>query len=265
MYLVFDIGGTKTRVAISEDNQTFASSEIIPTLTNFNEAMIAFEKIVQKLSSGKQIKAAAGGVRALGLDKRKLANRKRLDLWVGEPLYERVQDIVKAPLFLENDADMAGLGEAVFGAGKGYTIVVYMTISTGVGGTRVVDGKTDINSLGFEPGYQIIHNDKNLGDYISGRALEDLYGQKAENIKDPKIWEEVAKYLAIGLNNLIVLWSPDIIVLGGSVTQSIPLDIVAKDLKELLTIFPLPKIVKSDLGNESGMFGALALLNQSGL
>jgi glucokinase len=49
-----------------------------------------------------------------------------------------------------------GLGEAVFGAGKGREIVVYMTISTGVGGARIVGGKIDASAMGFEPGHQII-------------------------------------------------------------------------------------------------------------
>lgn len=258
MFLVFDIGGTKTRIATSEDGKTLSQVKIIPTLADFNEAMSAFEKTSQELTKGELIEACAGGVRALDLDKKKLAFRPRLPLWVGEPLYDRLQTIVNAPLFLENDADMAGLGEASVGAGQGYKIVAYMTISTGTGGSRIVNGKIDTNAIGFEPGYQIIHNEKVLGDYVSGRALEALTDQKPEDIKDPEVWDSVARYLAVGLNNTVVFWSPDIIVLGGSVTSSIPLDRVKKHLKEILKIFPdQPEIVKATLGDEAALYGAL--------
>lgn len=261
MYLVFDIGGTKIRLAVSEDGDKISQAQIIPTPTDFNEAMVTFQKTVDQLTHGKQIKASAGGVRALDVNKKKLAYRPRLSLWVGEPLYDRLQSIVNAPLFLENDADMAGLGEAAVGAGQGHKIVAYMTISTGTGGSRIVNGKIDTNTIGFEPGYQIIHNEKVLGDYVSGRALETLTGQRPEDIKDPQVWDSVARYLAVGLNNIVVFWSPDIIVLGGSVTNSIPLDKVRGYLKELLKIFPdQPEIVQAKLGDSAGLYGALVLL-----
>lgn len=97
--------------------------------------------------------------------------------------------------------------------------------------------------------------------YVGGAYLEKIYHQKAEEIKDPAVWDEVAKYLAIGLHNTIVHWSPDIIILGGSVTQSIPLDKVSNYLKEYLTIFPnLPRLSKATLGNQSGLLGALVIL-----
>ena len=264
MYLLFDIGGTKMRLAISRDDQTIEEPKIIPTPQNFEEAIKQFKETAAELTKGEKITLAAGGVRALGIDKKSLANRPRLPLWVGEPLYDRLAEAVNAPLFLENDADMAGLGEAARGGGKGYKIVAYLTISTRVGGSRIVEGKIDNNTMGFEPGYQIIHDEKVLGDYISGRALENLYLNKPEDITDPQIWDKVARNLAIGLNNLTVLWSPELIILGGAVTQSIPLEKVEKYLKQLLVAFPNPPmIVKSELGDAAGLYGALEYLKQN--
>ncbi|MCL4366232.1 hypothetical protein M1437_03325, partial [Patescibacteria group bacterium] len=58
-----------------------------------------------------------------------------------------------------------------------------------------------------------------------------------------------------------VLWYPDIIVLGGSVTQSIPLEKVATYLKQFLTIFPQPpQLVRGTLGDDAGLYGALEYL-----
>ncbi len=264
MYLLFDIGGTKMRITTS-DGQTINEPEVIPTNLDFSQAMELFKSAVLKISSGQKIEAASGGIRALGLDKKTLANRTRLPLWVGEPLYDRIKEITgDAPLYLENDAALAGLGEANHGAGQGKKIVAYITISTGVGGARIVDGKIDSNHLGFEPGHMIINDEKSLGDYISGKAFEDTFGQKPEDILDPKIWDQAARYLAIGLNNISVIWSPDIIILGGSVTQKIPLETVKSNLREFLTVYPHPpEIVLSKLGELSGLYGALEYIRQN--
>lgn len=264
MYLVFDIGGTNMRITISSDGKTLSSTKIVPTPTDFDQGIQALKQVADELSQGQKIEAVTGGLPG-SLDSKKTmtTNSANLPDWNNKPLKEILQKELNAPAFLENDAALAGLGEAIDGAGQGHKIVAYMTISTGVGGARIVDGKIDSNSLGFEPGYQIIHNEKVLGDYVSGRALETLTGQKPEDIKDPKVWDSVARYLAVGLNNIVVFWSPDIIVLGGSVTKSIPLDKVRGYLKELLKIFPdQPEIVQAKLGDSAGLYGALAYLNQ---
>ncbi len=256
MYLVFDIGGTNIRIATSQDGKTLDRIESTPTPTNFSEAMSIFKQIALKLTQGEKIKAAAGGVRRL--------NHPTIPLWVGEPLKQSLEKILNTAAYLENDAALAGLGEAVLGAGKGKKIVAYITVSTGIGGARIVNGSIDQNSLGFEPGNQIISLDNPPGyleKYISGSALEKKYGVKGEKLVDPKAWDEVAKILAIGLNNVIVFWSPDIVVLGGSVAKSIPLENVNIYLKEILKIFPqVPEVVRISLGNEGGLYGALEYL-----
>ena len=177
-----------------------------------------------------------------------------------------MRKIFHAPVFLENDAALAGLGEAVFGAGKGKKIVAYLTISTGVGGCRIVDGKIDENSQGFEPGHQIIFSDKNiitLENLVSGTAIEKKYGKKPYEIFDVKIWNNVANNLAYGLHNVAVLWSPDIIILGGSMMKKIgiPVERVKFHLSKILNIFPKPPLIKkSKLGDLAGLYGALAHL-----
>lgn len=271
MYLVFDIGGTKMRLATSIDGQTLASSKTVPTPKDFNEGIKTFKQTADELSAGQKIEAVAGGVTgALDKDKSTQLTSPHVGGWVGKPLKAELEKLCSCPVYLENDANLATLGEASFGAGVDHKIVAYLTISTGVGGGRVVDKKIDSNALGFEPGHQIIVPDGNpcncggkghLESYISGSALERIYGQKGEKITDPKIWNQVARYLAIGLNNTIVHWSPDIVILGGSVSKSIPLDQVRSYLKEILTIFPNPpEITPAKLGDTAGLNGALYLL-----
>ena len=271
MYLLFDIGGTTTRLALSTDGKTLGASKIIPTESNFEKSIEEIKKASAELSGYQKIISAAGGIKG-PLDKNKTTtlNPPNLPDWIGKPFKEEFENIFGCPVYLENDAVVSALGEAISGAGIGKKIVAYIGIGTGVGGARIIDGKIDVNSLGFEPGHQIIIPDGNqcgcggkghLEAYISGTALLHLKGIKAEEIKDPEVWEKVAKYLGVGLNNVTVFWSPDIIVLGGSVMNSIDIEKVRNYLKEYLTIFEnKPEIVLSKHGESSGLYGALSLL-----
>lgn len=277
MYLLFDIGGTKMRLATSLDGENIGEVLTIPTSLNFDEAMDSFAKTAVQLTNGSQISFAAGGVRALDMiSKDRLVNNPNYPMWAGDPLKETLEKNLKAKVFLENDMAMVGLGEAVVGAGAGKRIVVYITVSTGIGGCRIVDGKIDKSAMGFEPGNQIIDSDASLlpkvdppgyfERYISGAALLKRYGKKPEDINDPKIWEETARLLAIGLNNTIVHWSPDIVVLGGGLMNKISIDKVKSYLKKIMVIFPKhPEIVKAALSDVGGIHGALVYARQKAL
>lgn len=262
MYLVFDIGGTNTRIATSSDRQALNPAEIFPTEQDFEQEIQLISEAVKKLANGEKIQLAAGGVAGtLDREKSLLLKSPHLDSWTHKPLKEELEQVFDTAVYLENDAHLGGLGEASFGAGKGHSIVAFITIGTGVGGARIVNQKIDANSKGFEPGHQIIVPGGNPCDCGGKGHLESYIA--GSNLKDPINWEEVAKYLAIGLNNTIVHWSPDIVVLGGFVGQKIPLDRIEQDLKENLTIFdPLP-IVYGSLTDNNGLYGGLVLLSSS--
>lgn len=271
MYFAFDIGGTNLRAGISADGQTITASRKMPTPKDFPAGMQALKQISAGLAKGEKITAVAGGI-AGPLDKEKtmLAASAHVSGWVGKPLKSELEKIFCCRVVLENDTAIEGLGESIKGGGAGKGIVAFITVGTGVGGIRVVEGKIDKNALGFEPGHQIIVPDGNpctcggkghLETYVGGSYLERIYGQKGEDIADPKIWDEISRYLAIGLTNVSVHWSPDMIILGGSVSESIPLETVQAYLKEFLTVFPeVPQIAKATLGNHAGFYGALNLL-----
>lgn len=274
MVLVFDIGGTNMRLAVSTDRKTISEFKIIPTPQDFDQGIQILKQTTDQISGGQKIEAVAGGL-AGPLDKEKatLVASPHLRGWVRKPLKMELEKIFSTPVQLENDTAMGGLGEATKGAGVGKNIVAYLTVGTGVGGVRIVNGKIDQNSLGFEPGHQIIVIDGgpcncggkgHLETYVGGLYIEKKYHQKAEDITDPGIWDEVSNYLAVGLHNITVLWSPDILVLGGSVSKSLPLEKVANYLNDMLKIFPQPpKLVKAALGVEAGLYGALEYLKQN--
>ena len=266
MYLVFDIGATKIRLAVSSDGQNLSEPEIIPTPQDFDEGIKVFAETAKKLANGQKIEKAAGAVRNLDKTKTRIESHPHIPFWSNQPLKEVLENALSAPVHLENDAALAGLGEARQGTSRDFSIVAYLTISTGVGGARIVNGKIDQNALGFEPGFQIIDKDNllSLEDLVAGYGLKKRYGKKGEDINDPAVWDEVAKNLAIGINNSIVHWSPNVVILGGSVMKSLDLEKIKSYLQEVTKIFPdLPEIKKAQLGDSSALWGALACLNNS--
>lgn len=271
MHLVFDIGGTNTRIGISSDGENLTKIKIIPTFKDFNQGIQALKQIADEFSGGEKITGIAGGV-AGPLDKEKtgLAKSPHIPSWVGKPLKPALEKLFNCKIILENDTSVGGIGEATKGAGAGKKVVAYLALGTGVGGKRIVDGKISEDSFNFEPGHQIIKPEGEICNcggyghlevYVSGAYFPKIYQQNGQEISDPKIWDEIAKNLAIGLTNTTVLWNPDIIVLGGSVSQSIPLEKVQAYLNEFVKIYPqVPQVVKGTLGDDAGLYGALELL-----
>ncbi len=275
MHLLLDIGGTKLRIAFSKDGKRFAGKPVIAnTPENFKTGMALIKKAV---AGRPGIKSAICGIAgSFDRNKTKLVSSPNLPGWIGKPIKAELGNITGAPVRLENDADLAGLGEAVFGAGKKDRIVAYLTISTGVGGTRIVDKKIDAGVFGFEPGQQIIDLSKwkpgapsrsgTLEKFISGADMEKKYGKRPADIKSRSAWEEKARLLAVGLYNTARFWSPDIIILGGSMITKkvgIPLSRVKYHFGKKPSVFSKTlKLTKAKLGEYSGLYGAMALLKQ---
>lgn len=276
-YILFDIGGTTTRVTISEDLKTFEKPKRFTTPLNFQEGMDKIVEAAKDMTGGKRIRGACGAVRGmLAADRRSILSDGTLDRWEEEPLADTLAKALDTKVILENDAALAGLGEAHFGAGQGSEIMVYHTISTGVGGAKIEKGRIDDYHLGFEPGKQVLDIDRTiLGDdilptlenLVSGTAVEERTGEKPYEIpQEDAIWDQLAYYLAHGLRNTILYWSPDTIVLGGSMMTGnplIPIEAVRKHTAAALgEDIPLPKIEKAALKDDSGLYGAMVMLGQ---
>lgn len=277
MYVLFDIGGTKTRIGISTDLKTLTKVYDFKTPGTFADGMKKMIESIEKLSEGKKISGIAGGVRGLLLeDKSGIENDGILAKWAGKSIVDALKKAFKCDVYLENDAAIAALGEATFGAGKGLDIIAYHTVSTGVGGARIDNGEIDHASIGFEPGKQILDIDRTvLGDdiaptlenMVSGTAIEQRYGVKPYEIPQSDVlWEELAEYLAQGLRNTTMYWSPEAIILGGSMIigdPKIKIEAIRKyTVHALEGIEPAPFIAEAKLGDEAGLYGGMALLTQ---
>ncbi|MDO8510343.1 MAG: ROK family protein, partial [bacterium] len=193
MTLLFDIGATKTRMAVARDGLSFGEPLIFETEQEFTKAQTVIGDAMAKLSQGKEFGGAVGGVSGtLDTAKERLQSAPHLAGWVGKDL-RTLFSRVSGRIAFENDASVVALGEAVHGAGSGFGVVAYLTVSTGVGGSRIVQGKIDESVVGFEPGHQILDIEENgevrrLEELISGSAVEKKYGTKPELITDPNIW-----------------------------------------------------------------------------
>lgn len=277
MYVLFDIGGTNTRVAVSDDLHTYAEPIKFKTPPSYYEGFQALTRAIDTLIKSGGITRIAGGIRGpLNHEKTGIVSESKLRDWVGRSLVGDLHTRYHVPVTLENDTALVGLGEAIFGAGRGYDIVAYHTVSTGVGGARFVHGILDVASIGFEPGHQELdldrsilgpHTPHTLENLVSGTALEKMRGVKPYEIpqEDP-VWDELARYLAHGLKNTIVYWSPEAIVLGGSMVVGNPRifrEDIERHTKEVLgKLLPCPPILDATLKDEGGLYGAMALIER---
>jgi glucokinase len=263
MYIVFDIGGTNTRVASFTDFKNIKEINRFKTPKSLAKGFI---KIIESIES-MQVGKLEGLVLALPgvIDRKngKIQKCPNLSNWENKNLKKKLINKFKCPVYLVNDADLAGLGEAVFGAGKRHNLIAYLSLGTGVGGTRIINKKIDEFYVGFEPGHQISLTDKRVSweSLVGGKAFFKKYKVLPEDCQDSKIWIDWNKNLALGILNLIVFWSPELIILGGRLSENkIHLPILKKELDKNLKIFKTPLIKKSQLKDKAALYGAMAFI-----
>jgi len=275
MYLLFDIGGSKTRLSLTTDLENISEPLIFSTPVRPQDIAPEIQRFLEG-ESVTEIKGAYGGITGIWNRARtELVYSQNMSGWVGEPVVEIIGRTIDAPVRAENDAAVVGLGEVHYGAGQGSDICVYLTVSTGVGGVRLIDQKIDRSLIGFEPGHQIVDRSSIEGEdvyeatlegRISGTALEQRLGLPPYEIEDPQIWEELAEETAIGVYNAVLHWSPDTVVLGGSMIvgdPAIAVDRIEHYFRSLGSFLPqFPEIKIAELHSIGGIYGALALARQ---
>jgi len=155
------------------------------------------------------------------------------------------------------------------GAGRRKRIVGYLTIGTGIGGVKIEDGKICSRIYGFEPGHQIIDVNEEVGyldDFASGSAMRKIYGKPPEEIDDMDIWEKETQMIAVAIHNAVCFWSPEIVIMGGSLMQKIKMSNLRQIIGQQMKRLPkLPEIVQVELKEKAGLYGALAALRSNGL
>jgi glucokinase len=222
--------------------------------------------------------------------------------WDNVPLRDIISQEFGLPVFVNNDANLAGLAEYRFGAGQGASDMVYLTISTGLGGGIICNGQLLLGAHGLagEPGHatvdsagprcncgnvgclecmsagpgiarhatQLIHQGQasSLSEVLqSGAELTaEMVGRAAQEGDRVALQaiERAAYYLGIGVLNLIHIFDPDIVILGGGVSKLGPLlfDPVRAWVREhaMTPVQRETPIVPAALGDQVGLLGAVA-------
>ncbi len=263
MIIGFDIGGTNIRVAsVSESGIGKVFKEATPQ--NPSEALEHLAASVAEAASDVPIDAVIGAIPGIPGKRGEVLTAPNLPEWRGFPLCEKLGKLLGARVAVYHDADLGALGEAVYGAGKGFAILAYVTVGTGVGASRLVSGAFDAAAFGFEAGHQIldVQKWKALDDFVSGLAISKRFGRHPKDVPR-SAYDELTSVLAAGLYNIILHWSPHVIILGGSMINEengFRVRDVVRELNRLPKFFPaFPEVRKSALGDEAVLHGARAL------
>jgi len=217
MYLGVDVGGTKTLVAVLDNDGVISEMHRFPTPGKYDDFLIQLKEAREQLAVHDFV---AGGIGIPGkVDREHGIGRDFGNLsWHNIPLQTDAERIFHCPILLENDANLGGLSEAMLlPADKR---VLYVTVSTGIGTGFIVKRVIDPALADSEGGQMLLeyHGKRVIWeDFASGRAIVKRFGKKAADITDEKTWQRVAHDLALGFIELIAIMQPDIIVLGGSV------------------------------------------------
>ena len=260
--IVFDIGGTSMRVASVVDD-TLVNIKKVATPQDPEEGSLLLQKIITEIAGGSEIESIVGGVPGIIGERGQLLKLPNLKKWEEYDLIGSLQKGGCPDVRIYNDSLLAGLGEARYGSGKGYSVVGYIGVGTGVGGAKIVDGK--IGTERFAPGHQIINSElgTTLEDVASGQALFKKFGATPAEI-DKSVFDERTLDLAAGIYNVLLLWSPEVLVLGGSLINNDRFETnrIIEELEKLNTTLPkLPDVRKALFGDDAGLHGARALLD----
>ncbi|MFC1918912.1 ROK family protein [Chloroflexota bacterium] len=311
MLLGVDLGGTKILTAVANAQGEMLSRD--HSVTPAKEGQQAIVKSILE-SIGRALNQAhldaadltAVGVGAPGLSDPEtgiLFTSPHLPGWTDVPLRDIIEKELGKKVFLINDANAAAVGELYFGAGKGARNFIYVTVSTGIGGGIIIDGKIFTGSAGLagELGHMVIDDEGppcNCGNRGCWEALASgtaLAGEAKHRIKDgaatailqlaggclEKINAETihkaaqagdnlaaeliarnAYYLGVGLANLINIFNPEVIVIGGGLSNIG--DMLLKPAFEeagrraFERAYQAVHFARAGLGGNSGVLGAAA-------
>jgi glucokinase len=273
---LIDIGGTKLLAAVSTEEGAVGSSIRRPTPQS-GDIISVLAGMLDEVSDGTPLEAIAAAVPGpFDRGRGQLINPPgltgdwhRLDL--AAPLAERFG----CPVIIENDANCAALAEAHLGAGRGARVMVYYTVSTGIGSGTIRDGRLVVERHDTEGGHQVLWPERAGGPacdcggagcleaIASGRAIARRFGRPPEHIEEQSVWDEVGEWLGLAVVNTTALLDCDRVVFGGGVASarwSRLEQSLTSTVSRYLKLQPAPQIRLAELGVDRNLAGALLLV-----
>lgn len=222
MYVGIDIGATKTLIATFNEGELLKTSKI-KTANNFDSEVEQIVEQLNGLTAGKAIEAIVVASRGeIDSTVGTITDLKQLG-WKTAPIKQRLEASFTAPISVYHDTELAALAEAKVGAGVSYSSVLYVTLSSGVGTAVTINGEVSALFSRSGGGDMVLasdlkHSQDTLESKVSGPAIVKRFGESGYKLKNPQAWAKYGQDLALGLNNMIVMLQPDIVVLGGGVS-----------------------------------------------
>jgi glucokinase len=268
-YLAIDIGATKTLIAPFSKKGQIITKIKFPTPQDYQEFEDSLRTNISNLGI-ESVTAVGIGIPGLIDHKTGLSIDTGGNLsWKNVPVKEDVAKMLAGPkVYIHNDAKLAGLSEAVLL--KQYKKVLYLTISTGIGGAVIVDGLIDPDFINFEPGRMPLEHEgkvKRWEQFASGKAFYDKYHVFASDAKDPKILKAHSKLIAMGLNDVLANVQPEVVVMGGGLGAHIEKfkHFLIEELKvHKDKLVPIPPLVKAKRAEEAVIYGCYEFIKQNG-
>lgn len=288
LHLGLDLGGTNIKVAVIAQDE--GELEVISTDAVDTEAAEGPEGVTGNLIEIGRAALSEHDIVTVGLGVPGLFDRDTGEVhlfpnlpgdWRGFPLRGRVSDAFDMPVWMINDARAFTLAEGVLGSGRGHSTVACVTLGTGVGGGLMIDGRLHLGAFGVagELGHQTVLPDGPLCGCGNRGCVEslvraDVLASNAGKSDASAVFEgaregdnrclaavaQMAEFLGIGLANVITLFGPDCIVVGGGIAEAgdLVLGPLEDAVKSRVTLVPTEdiEIVTAHFGRFAGAVGA---------
>ncbi len=258
MIIAVDVGGTKTLVGSFQGERQVVNEERFPTPHDERAFLRQLQATLQHFDANN---AQAICIAVPGIINRDGTVLRCANLpWVNFPLQKLLTAAFGCPIFINNDARLAGLAEAN-SLPEIPPLCVYVTVSTGIGTGIITHGRLDPALANSEGGHMILQTSggfRGWETFASGHAIRDEFGKLAADIHDQTDWQIIVDELAIGFQALIPLLQPDVIVIGGSVGMYFERfgSLLVETLTHRLTSYiDVPQIVQAKHPDEAVVYG----------
>jgi len=218
MIIAVDTGGTKTLIASFDKNGVLGQQIKFATPKNPAEYVKVLRAMLVENYAGKLVDAIVVAIPGI-VDNGVAVWCNNLG-WKNFDVKSALSGVLgKTPIFIENDANLAGLSETRFLK----TIPeqsLYVTISTGIGTGITTEGHIDPGLRNSEAGRALIEYDgviREWESFASGQAILKAYGKYAHDITSKRTWDQIADRISRGFLAVIPILQPDVVIIGGSI------------------------------------------------
>jgi len=276
LYVGLDIGGSKLMVGAADGRGRIVERVQEVTPPGLETGLDTINRMIASVTGGRKVTAIGAAIGGPLDWRRGIVSPLHQPEWRDVPLKAIMEEKWNCRFFVDVDTNVAAIGEYHFGNHKPPRLL-YLTLSTGMGGGFLVNGTVYRGMDGRHP--EVAHQSVNyrcsrpeniscecgapdcLEALVSGNGIRRIYGKPAE-VLDAMEWEEVSYNLGQGLRNMSAVYLPDVIVLGGGVAIGGGDKLVAdavRVMEEHLHIVPPSHVRLSLLGYDTALMGAVAV------